>query len=77
MSIFKVSAGIDATTRESLNKINPSTSPALYELSPEAARKVLDGLQGDKVAKLPAQIEDRKIPGGPKGDVKIRRQMGF
>src|SRR4029450_11040501 len=72
MSNVKVSAGIEATTREFLNKINSSTGPALYELSPEEARKVFDGLQGDKIAKLPAPIEDRKIPGGPKGDVNIR-----
>ena len=72
MSNVKVSAGIEPTTREFLNKINSSTGPALYELSPEEARKVFEGLQGDKIAKLPAQIEDRKIPGGPKGDVKIR-----
>jgi acetyl esterase len=72
MSNVKVSGGIEPTTREFLNKINSSTGPALYELSPEEARKVFDGLQGDKVAKLPAQIEDRKIPGGPNGDVKIR-----
>jgi acetyl esterase len=71
-SKVKVSPGIEATTREFLNKINASTGPALYELTPEEARKVFDGLQGDKIAKLPAQIEERKIPGGPKGDVNIR-----
>jgi acetyl esterase len=72
MSNVKVSPGIEPTTRQFLDKINSSTGPALYELSPQEARKVFDGLQGDKVAKLPAQIEDRRIPGGPKGDVKIR-----
>ncbi len=72
MSNVKVSPGIEPTTRAFLDKINSSTGPALYELSPEEARKVFDGLQGDKIAKLPAQIEDRKIPGGPEGDVKIR-----
>lgn len=72
MSNVKVSPGIEPTTRAFLDKINSSTGPALYELSPEEARKVFDGLQGDKIAKLPAQIEDRKISGGPNGDVKIR-----
>lgn len=72
MSNVKVSPGIEPTTRAFLDKINSSTGPALYELSPQEARKVFDGLQGDKIAKLPAQIEDRKIPGGPNGDVKVR-----
>ncbi|MCC6980137.1 MAG: alpha/beta hydrolase [Candidatus Melainabacteria bacterium] len=71
MSNVKVSAGIETTTREFLDKINASTGPALYELTAEEARKVFDGLQGDKVAKMAAQIEEKKIPGGPKGDINV------
>jgi len=71
MSNVKVSAGIETTTRAFLDKVNASTGPALYELTPEEARNVFNGLQGDKVAKLPAQIEERKIPGGPNGDISV------
>jgi acetyl esterase len=46
--------------------------PQIYELSVEDARGVLGDAQGGEVLKLPADIEDRTIPGGPKGQVAIR-----
>jgi acetyl esterase len=63
---------IESKTREFLDKANSAKGPALYELSPEEARKVIDGLQGDTVQKSAASVEDRTIPGGPKGDVSFR-----
>src|SRR6266849_3704889 len=35
-------------------------------------RAVLSSAQAGSITKLPADIEDRTIPGGPKGDVAIR-----
>src|SRR5216684_4528130 len=46
--------------------------PPLYTLSPTDARKVLDDLQGMSVAKLPADITERTVPGGPTGDTSVR-----
>ncbi|MBC7997373.1 MAG: alpha/beta hydrolase [Leptolyngbya sp.] len=63
---------IEPKTKEFLEKANSAKGPALYELSPEEARKVMDGLQGDIVQKSTANVEDRTIPGGPKGDVSFR-----
>lgn len=72
MSDIKVSAGIEATTRDFLNNVNSAKGPAIYQLSPAEARKVLNEAQGGKVEKMSAQIEDRKIPGGPNGDISIK-----
>ena len=44
----------------------------LYELSPEDARKFLLSVQAVNVEKVPADIEKRTIPVGPKGSVKIQ-----
>ncbi len=46
--------------------------PPIYTLSIAEARKVLDDAQSGPVKKLPAQIEDRTIPGGPTGEISIR-----
>jgi acetyl esterase len=46
--------------------------PQLYELSVEDARGALSGEQSGEVAKLPANIEDCAILGGPKGNVAVR-----
>ena len=44
----------------------------LYELSYEAARKVLEDAQAVQVTKLPADIEDKVLPVGPTGEVSVR-----
>src|SRR5215472_6119731 len=49
--------GIDPTTRAFLEKTD--TGPPIYTLTPQKARAVLNG--------LPADIENRTIPGGPNG----------
>ena len=58
--------GIDPTTRAFLEKTD--TGPPIYTLTPQKARAVLSGLQASyPVQKLPADIENRTIPGGPNG----------
>lgn len=55
-----------------LNELAAQGGPPLYELSPTDAREVLRGLQAGNVPKMPAEIEDRRLPVGPKGQVSIR-----
>jgi len=58
--------GIDPTTRAFLEKTD--TGPPIYTLTPQQARVALDGLQASyPVQKLPADIENRTIPGGLNG----------
>jgi acetyl esterase len=54
-----------------LNEVAAQGGPPLYELSPQDARAVLRSLQAVKVARLPADIEDRVLPVGPQGKVSI------
>jgi acetyl esterase len=57
-----------------LESLQQNPGPPLYTLSPEHARAVLSGLQASiPVKKLPADIENRTIPGGTNGtDVSIQ-----
>jgi acetyl esterase len=55
-----------------LNELAAQGGPPLYELSPQDARQVLRALQSVKVARLPADIEDRVLPVGPQGRVSVR-----
>ena len=68
----KLSKAIEPETRAFLEKINSTGGPQIYELSPEDARNVLRELQTVDVEKLPADIEDINIPGGPNGQISIR-----
>ncbi len=45
--------------QEFLNDLVARGGPPLYELSPQDRREVLRTLQAIKVARLPAEIEDR------------------
>jgi acetyl esterase len=67
-----LSHAIEPTTRAFLDAVNAQGGPQLYELSVAEARGVLAGAQAGDVPKLPAEIEDRTIPGGPNGQVPIR-----
>jgi acetyl esterase len=49
-----------------------STPPFIYELSPDDAREVLEGVQRSPIDKPDIAIEDITIPGGPHGDVPVR-----
>jgi acetyl esterase len=55
-----------------LDDLAAQGGPPLYTLSPSAARQVLRDAQSGPVSKMPADIEDRDIPVGPKGSVSIR-----
>jgi acetyl esterase/lipase len=72
--------GVEQQTRAFLESLQQNPGPPLYKLSPEQARAVLSGLQASiPVKKLPADIEDRTIPGGPDNtdvSVKIVRPQG-
>ncbi len=46
--------------------------PYLFDLGPEKGRAAVDQVQSAPVSKLPAEIEDRTIPGGPAGQVSVR-----
>jgi acetyl esterase len=66
--------GIENNTRAFLENIQKQGGPPIYTLSPQDARAVLSGLQANTpVKKLPADIENRTIPGGPNGtDISIQ-----
>ena len=46
--------------------------PYLFDLGPEKGRAAVDEVQSGPVSKLPVEIEDRTIPGGPSGAVSVR-----
>jgi acetyl esterase len=64
--------GLEPATREFLEKLNAQKGPALYEIPVEAGRAAFTQLQNVAVTKLPADIEDLTVPGGPGGHVAIR-----
>ncbi len=65
--------GLEQNTRAFLDNLQQKGGPPIYTLSPEKARAVLSGLQASiPVQKLPDDIENRTIPGGPDGkDISI------
>jgi acetyl esterase len=65
--------GLEKHTQAFLNDLQQKGGPPIYTLSPQDARAVLSGLQASTpVKKLPAEIENRTIPGGPGGkDISI------
>jgi acetyl esterase len=61
--------GLEKQTQAFLDDLQEKGGPPIYTLSPEKARAVLSGLQASvEVKKLPAEIENRTIPGGPGGN---------
>jgi acetyl esterase len=64
---------LDATTDAFIKSLAAQGGPPLYTLSPADARNVLLNVQRSvTVSRLPADIEDRRISGGPTGDVSVR-----
>jgi acetyl esterase len=63
---------VEPNTQAFLDELAAQGGPQIYELSVADARGVLSAAQGGNVRKLPAEIEDRTIPGGPNGPVAIR-----
>jgi acetyl esterase len=68
----KLSNGIEPSIKSFLEDQNSQEGPQIFELSVKEAREVLLSVQNMDVNKLPADIEDLNIPGGPNGDVSIR-----
>ena len=71
-TIGGISRSIEPATRAFLEKINALKGPRLYEMSVEDARKTLSNVQAIDVPKKPVDVEDRTIPGGPMGQVRIK-----
>ena len=64
---------VEKNTKLFLEKIQQSGAPPLYTLTPSEARKVFSGLQSSvPIQKLPAEIENKTIPGGPNGEISIQ-----
>ena len=63
-----VSPGLEPSTLAFLHTLKSRTNIG----SVEDARRAESSMQAIDVVKLPADIEDRTIPGGPKGTVSIR-----
>ncbi|MGW5641727.1 alpha/beta hydrolase [Saccharopolyspora sp. NPDC003752] len=64
---------VEPRTQEWLDQLAAAGGTPLYELSPQDAREVLRGAQTSvPVEVMPADVEDRVIPGGPTGEVSIR-----
>lgn len=63
---------LDPTTQAFLDDMKAQGGLPIYELSPADARNLLLKVQDVAVTKLPADIEDRTISVGPKGEVKLR-----
>ena len=58
--------GVEQNTQSFLKSLQQNPGPPIYTLLPDQARAVLSGLQtSGTVQKLPAEIENRTIPGGP------------
>jgi len=46
--------------------------PYLFELGPDQGRRTVDAVQSGPVKKLPVDIDDTTVPGGPSGQVSVR-----
>lgn len=64
--------GVEQNTRAFLESLQQNPGPPLYKLSPQEARAVLSGLQAGRIEKLPADIENRIIPGGSNGEISVQ-----
>lgn len=65
-------SSLDPGTAAFIKGLESQGEPPLYTLSPTDARAVLSAVQSMPVAKPPADIDDRTIPGGPTGTVSVR-----
>ncbi|PRY06177.1 alpha/beta hydrolase [Paraburkholderia sp. BL25I1N1] len=63
---------LEPTTQGFIDALAKQSGPPIYDLKPEDARNVLVGAQSQPVAKLSASIENRTLPVGPTGSVKVR-----
>ena len=63
---------VENNTKLFLEKLQQIGGPPLYTLTPSEARNVLSGLQAGPIEKLTAEIENKTIPAGPKGEIFIQ-----
>ena len=62
---------LEPTTQKFIEALAAAGGPPIYTLTPEAARKVLSDAQAGPNQGPPADIEERKIPVGPRGWTRI------
>ena len=69
---------LDPTAQKFADMLAASAGPPIYNMTPEAARGVLDGLQSGPIAQLPADIGTLTLPVGPTGktEVNVVRPQG-
>ncbi len=63
---------VEPTTQEFLDMLAAAGGPPIYTLTPAGARQVLRDAQAGPVDAPAADIEDRAIPVGPRGSVRVR-----
>src|SRR5262245_6794224 len=71
-SVAEKTIVLDKATDNFIKELTAKGGPPLYKLSPADARNVLESIQSIAVDKPEVDIEDKKIPVGPKGEVSIR-----
>lgn len=72
MTTITKTGQLEMTTQKFADALAAQGGKPLYQMSIDDARAVLEGLQAQPVEKLPADLEDRMIRGGPNGQVSIR-----
>jgi len=63
---------LEKHTEDFIKKVESLGGPPIYKLAPEKAREVLEKVQSGSVEKPEVSIEDKMIPGGPKGEISVR-----
>jgi acetyl esterase len=63
---------LEATTQKFIDDLAALGGKPVYQLSVAEARQTLEDLQAQPVEKMPAEVEDRQISGGPRGEVSLR-----
>ncbi len=63
---------LEKNTESFIKKITSQGGEPIYKLTPKQARAVLEKIQSEPIQKAPVKIEDKIIPGGPKGKISIR-----
>jgi acetyl esterase len=63
---------LEPTTQGFIDALAAQSGPPIYTLAPGDARNLLAEVQSRPTAKLPARIENRTLPVGPTGSVKVR-----
>ncbi len=62
---------LDPQIAQFLTDLSKQKGPAIYTLTPEKARKVLDDLQANTVNTIPASVQEKIIAGGPTKEISV------